>query len=294
MAPKRSFTSSSILASIPGSANVSQATLKLYVHTVTTAGSFNVDYVKRQLGGEHHHQQPLPVLGTTIAPSMPITAASKNQYILIDVTSALQAWLSGSQANDGIARWWRMAPSAPALTVKRAHDQAIRQSGLFVFRRWRRWNHRNHHGQLAAVDRWRHERHAQSIANQHLCNQSGAGMEGTAWACANPRAPAPSPGRDGGHDMTGGGTSGTGHLNLDTTKVPQLAAANVFTNNQTIAGTSSNFGLTVSGATYEGILLSGPEAFIGSRPGTRNHRNQRHVLADSEYRGYLGAGESTS
>ena len=33
------------LASIPATASVSQATLKLYVNTVTAAGSFNVDYV---------------------------------------------------------------------------------------------------------------------------------------------------------------------------------------------------------------------------------------------------------
>ena len=33
------------LASIPSSASVSQATLKLYVNSVATAGSFNVDYI---------------------------------------------------------------------------------------------------------------------------------------------------------------------------------------------------------------------------------------------------------
>ena len=44
-----------------------------------------------------------PALGNTIVPNVPITSAEKNQYILIDITSALQAWLSGSQANDGIA-----------------------------------------------------------------------------------------------------------------------------------------------------------------------------------------------
>lgn len=33
------------LASIPAGASVSQATLKLYVNAVTTAGSFNLDYV---------------------------------------------------------------------------------------------------------------------------------------------------------------------------------------------------------------------------------------------------------
>src|ERR1700689_4704555 len=33
------------LASIPSTASISQATLKLYANSVTTAGSFNVDYV---------------------------------------------------------------------------------------------------------------------------------------------------------------------------------------------------------------------------------------------------------
>jgi|SRR5579859_631637 len=44
-----------------------------------------------------------------------------------------------------------------------------------------------------------------------------------------------------GADLTGGGISGTVTLNLDTTKVPLLNAANVFTGNQTVTGT-----LTVS------------------------------------------------
>ena len=53
-------------------------------------------------------------------------------------------------------------------------------------------------------------------------------------------------------------------MNLNTSLVPQLASANVFTNNQTIDGTTTGFGLTVAGGTYEGILLTGPEAFIGA------------------------------
>ena len=43
-----------------------------------------------------------PALGTTIAASVPLTTKDKNQYILVDVTAAVQAWLSGT-ANDGIA-----------------------------------------------------------------------------------------------------------------------------------------------------------------------------------------------
>ena len=39
-----------------------------------------------------------------------------------------------------------------------------------------------------------------------------------------------------GTDLTGGGTTGTVTLNLDTTKVPLLAAPNIFTTNQTVNG----------------------------------------------------------
>jgi TGF-beta propeptide len=91
------------LASIPASATVSKATLKLYVNAVTTAGSLNVDFVNGSWAESTITSSLSPVLGTTIEASVPLTTASKNQYILIDVTSAVQAWLSGSQANDGIA-----------------------------------------------------------------------------------------------------------------------------------------------------------------------------------------------
>lgn len=251
------------LASIPGSANVSQATLKLYVHTVTTAGSFNVDYVNGSWAESTITSSLSPVLGTTIAPSVPITAASKNQYILIDVTSALQAWLSGSQANDGIALVANGTFSAsfdskestttshpPELDVVFAGGgggitgiTTASGSGLIGG------------GTSGTLNL--------SLTNACATNQVLA-WNGTAWACANPKGTGTITGVTAGTDLTGGGTSGTVTLNLDTTKVPQLAAANVFTNNQTIAGTSANFGLTVSGATYEGILLSGPEAFIGA------------------------------
>jgi trimeric autotransporter adhesin len=42
-----------------------------------------------------------------------------------------------------------------------------------------------------------------------------------------------------GTDLTGGGTSGTVTLNVDTTKVPQLDSANAFTGNQTVEGNLS-------------------------------------------------------
>src|ERR1035438_2407748 len=94
------------LSSIPSGytgADITKATLKLYVNAVTKAGSFNVDYVNGTWSEGTIDANNAPALGSTIAASVPLTTADKNQYILIDITAAVQAWLNGSQANDGIA-----------------------------------------------------------------------------------------------------------------------------------------------------------------------------------------------
>ena len=89
------------LARIYTGVGITRATLKLYVNDVTEAGSFNVDYVNGTWS-ESTIDASAPALGSTIAASVPLTTADKNQYILIDVTAAGQEWLSGT-ANDGIA-----------------------------------------------------------------------------------------------------------------------------------------------------------------------------------------------
>jgi len=94
------------LSSIPSgytSADITKATLKVYVNAVTTAGSFNVDFVNGTWSESTITANNAPALGSTIAASVPLITADKNQYILIDVTAAVQAWLNGSQPNDGIA-----------------------------------------------------------------------------------------------------------------------------------------------------------------------------------------------
>ncbi len=91
------------LASIPAGASVSQATLKLFVNSVTNPGSFNVNYVSGPwLEGAITHELA-PALGTTIVSNVGITGEDKNQYILINITPAVQAWLNGTEANNGIA-----------------------------------------------------------------------------------------------------------------------------------------------------------------------------------------------
>ncbi|MGA9527715.1 MAG: DNRLRE domain-containing protein [Terriglobales bacterium] len=250
------------LASIPASASVTQATLKLYVNAVTTGGSFNVDFVNGSWAESTITSSLAPVLGTTIQASVPLTTASKNQYILIDVTSAVQAWLSGSQANDGIALVANGTFNAsfdskentttshpPELDVVFGGSGGIggittaSGSGLMGG------------GTSGTLNL--------SLTNTCATNQVLA-WTGTAWACSTPKGSGTITGVTAGTDLTGGGTSGKVTLNLDTTQVPQLAAANVFTNNQTITGTLSQFGLTVSEPSYLGILLESPVTSVGA------------------------------
>jgi trimeric autotransporter adhesin len=252
------------LASIPASASVSKATLKLYVNAVTTAGSVNVDFVNGSWAESTITSSLSPVLGTTIDASIPLTAASKNQYILIDVTSAVQAWLSGSQANDGIAlvangtfnasfdSKENTTTSHPAeLDVVFAGGGGSGIAGITTA------------SGSGLIGGGTSGTLNLSLTTACTTNQVLA-WTGTAWACATPKGTGTITGVTAGTDLTGGGTSGKVTLNLDTTQVPQLSAANVFTNNQTIEGTLSQFGLTVSEPSYLGILLASPVTSVGA------------------------------
>jgi hypothetical protein len=59
---------------------------------------------------------------------------------------------------------------------------------------------------------------------------------GGAWACANLSSGGTITSVTAGTDLTGGGTTGNVTLNLDTTKVPQLATANTFSASQSVVG----------------------------------------------------------
>ena len=252
------------LSSIPASASVSQATLKLYVNAVTKAGSFNVDFVNGSWVESTITSSLSPVLGTTIVPNVALTAADKNQYVLIDITPAVQAWLSGSQANDGIAL---VANSTFAASFDSKENTTTSHSPEVdvVFAGGSGGGAIT--GVLTGSGSGLTGGGTSGTLNLSLTTACATKQvlqwNGSAWACAS-AGTGTITGVTAGSDLTGGGTSGTVTLNLDTTKVPLLAGANLFTNNQTIAGTTSGFGLTVAGGTYEGILVTGPEQFIGS------------------------------
>jgi hypothetical protein len=246
------------LSSIPAgytSANITQATLKLYVNTVTTGGSFNVDYVNGTWSESTITANLAPALGTTIAASVPLTTADKNQYILINVTAAVQAWLSGT-ANDGMA----LVGNSP---VNATFDSKETTST-------------SHPAELDIVFTPGSGGGITGIITSSSSGLIGGGTSGTldlslttacgakeilqwsgsAWTCASPGTGTIT-GVTAGTDLTGGGSSGTVTVNVDTTKVPQLAAANTFTGFQTINNavsiTSSTAPLTVNSTSTSGI-----------------------------------------
>ena len=94
------------LSTIPSGytgANIAKASLKLYLYSVAGGGTFNVDYVTSPWAEKTITFNDSPTLGGSIATSGNIAAANAKDYVIIDVTSAVQAWLNGTETNNGIA-----------------------------------------------------------------------------------------------------------------------------------------------------------------------------------------------
>jgi hypothetical protein len=70
-----------------------------------------------------------------------------------------------------------------------------------------------------------------------------------------------------GTDLTGGGSSGSVTLNVDTTKIPQLAAANTFTANQTVNGNVTATSFTGSGTGLTNVTAANSNELGGMAPG---------------------------
>ncbi len=83
---------------------------------------------------------------------------------------------------------------------------------------------------------------------------------GSAWACsADGNSGGTIKGVTAGTALTGGGTTGIVTLNLDTTKVPQLNTANLFTTDQGVTGN-----LTASGIVTGGTVVSNTSFNLGT------------------------------
>jgi hypothetical protein len=250
------------LASIPATASISQATLKLYVNAVTTAGSFNIDYVNGAWSEGTIDASNAPPLGTAIASNITVTTADTNQYILVNVTSAVQAWLNGSETNNGLAlvansTFNATFDSKENTTTSHPAELDIAFAGG--------------DGTITGVNTASGSGLAgggtSGTLNLSLTNGCAANQvlqwSGSAWACSS-AGTGTITGVTAGADLTGGGTSGNVTLNLNTTALNEtyalVGAENTFAYPQVING-----GLTASSSSSGG---TGVYANAGSSGGS--------------------------
>ncbi len=93
------------LGVFPAGSTVAKATLRLYVNAVAAPGSFDVYQLGSGWTEKGVTSNSAPPLGPSATGGRPVavTAASANQFIVIDITGLAQSWLSGSTPNYGIA-----------------------------------------------------------------------------------------------------------------------------------------------------------------------------------------------
>ena len=244
------------LSSVPAgytSNNVAKATLKLYVASVAKAGTFNIDFVNGAWTEKTITESLAPALGTTIASGVSLTSANVNDYVLIDVTTAVGEWLNGSQANDGIALVAN-SPLSATFDSKENTAQSHPAELDIVFTAG---------GTISGVTTASGSGLAGggtsgtlSLSLQKTCSTNQVlQWNGSSWICASVGTGTIT-GVTAGTDLVGGGTSGGVVLSVDTTKVPQLVASNTFTGNQSVAGN-----ITASG-TLTATTLSGNGAAV--------------------------------
>jgi len=263
------------LSSIPTgytSSDITKATLKLYVNTATKAGSFNVDYVNGTWSESTLDASNAPALGTTIQASVPIVTADKNQYILIDITAAVQAWLSGT-ANDGIALVGN-SPVDATFDSKESTTTSHPPELDIVFAAGSGITGINTAAGSGLIGGGTSGTLNLSLTN--VCSKNQVlQWSGTAWGCASAgTGTVTSVGSGAG--LTGGPITGSGTLSIATggvtnamlaTSYAQLAAANTFTANQTINGTltatSSGFTIVGQATSDAGVGVAGNGTLYG-------------------------------
>jgi hypothetical protein len=281
------------LSSIPSTytgADITKATLKLYVNAVSATGSFNVDYVNGSWTESTITANNAPGLGTTIAGNVSLVTADKNQYILIDITPAMQAWLNGSEPNDGIALVGN-SPVNATFDSKESATQSHPAELVIVFAA----GSGGITGITTATGSGLIGGGNSGTLNLSLLNSCGSKQvlqwNGSAWACAsagtgtvtsvasgagltggpitasgtlsiatagvsNSMLVNPSLTVSAGTALTGGGgvaLGGSTTLSLDTSKVPLLAAANTFSTNQTVNGTVTASSFSGNGAALTNV-----------------------------------------
>jgi hypothetical protein len=93
------FSTANLGSSITGS-NVSSAILILYADAVVASGTMDVYQVSAPWSEGTITFNTAPALGTKVLSGVSVT---KTGFLSLDLTSTVQAWLNGTQANNGIA-----------------------------------------------------------------------------------------------------------------------------------------------------------------------------------------------
>jgi len=83
--------------------DVAKATLKIFVNSVTTAGSFNVSSLNSNWIEETIRGNYRPIIGLKVAGPIAIPSALAKHWISIDITHQVQDWLDGISINNGLA-----------------------------------------------------------------------------------------------------------------------------------------------------------------------------------------------
>ncbi|MGB9198382.1 MAG: DNRLRE domain-containing protein, partial [Terriglobales bacterium] len=197
-----------------------------------------VDYVNGAWSEGTIDSSNAPPLGAAIASNVSVTTADKNQYILVNVTSAVQAWLNGSEANNGVAlvansTFNATFDSKESTTTSHPAELDIAfagGSGTIT-------------GVTTASGSGLTGGGTSGTLNLSLTNGCAASQvlqwNGSAWACAS-AGTGTITGVTAGTDLTGGGTSGNVTLNLNTTALNEtyalVGAENTFAYPQVING----------------------------------------------------------
>jgi hypothetical protein len=94
------------LASLPTGVSASQlnnSKLRLFVSGFTTAGTFDVYLINAKWSENTVTYSAAPQLGVLVVSGINVPSIAKNTFIEVDVTSALEQWISGAQPNFGLA-----------------------------------------------------------------------------------------------------------------------------------------------------------------------------------------------
>ena len=252
------------LAGIPSSVTgsmVAKGTLKIFVGTVTTAGSFNVDLVTSSWAEGTVTANNAPSLGSAIASAVPVTTANKDDYILVDVTAAVVDWLNGT-ANDGLAL---VPDGAVSFTLNSKETTSTSHPAELDIVLTGPQGPAGPAGPISGVTAGTGLTGGgtKGTVTLSLLTSCSSGQvlqwNGSTWACSS-AGTGTITGVTPGTGLTGGGTGGTVTLNVDTTKIAQLGTANNFTAPQEFVG-NTGIGVAPSGTGYTPLSVGGTTSF---------------------------------